>query len=783
MARSYLPESIKKRIPSIMAVVLTMVFLVLGFNHRDLIDTGILTRLEFLWMDQKFNMRGWQPPGNEVVMVAFDDKTLDRYGSFRLFERDKIASLIDHLSAAKPKVIGFDITYPDHTTVENDQKFADAIQRAGNVVLGIDLQLKSTVAERRQATPLTPELMNLVVEKEVFPAEHADQSTAGTSNGIIQGEKLAEVVQGKGLQLAIPELIKACASFGFVNFHRDVDGSLRYQPQFIEYEGRLWPSLDIQLARRYLNALSPTVEVANGNITQVQIGQYALQTDKFGRYMLNFDGPRGWHQMISMVDVMDDKVPPDVFQDKIVVIGSPAIGLTDIVTSPFDPNLPAMELHANVIENFIHQNYLYRTEITKVIDLALILIFGAALALYLPRMNATRSVLYVVFLFIALVMVNIVSFLMLHWVLSLVYPGLALVATGSSMISYKYFKEEKEKKRTRSTFQYYLDQNVIEQVMNRPGMLKLGGEKRELTVLFSDIRGFTSFSEKMAPDEVVHFLNQYFDKMTAIIFKHKGTLDKLIGDAVMCFWGHPIETKDHAVRGVITALEMIQGVEDLRGVLVLPGGAKFEIGIGLNTGPMVVGNMGSQSRLSYTVMGDNVNLGSRLESLNKYYGTKIIISDTTFQAVHEKVYCRQLDTIQVKGKSQAVTIYEPLGLKQLEFERRRTDRRGQLTTWKKIKRAIVMMQYGERRHGPRRLGSDRIVVKPEQLEIASMYEHALALYRKGDFDAAEMGFDHVLTLKPGDGPSRLMKSRIAKYRTEYAGDEAHFDPVYKFDEK
>jgi TolA-binding protein len=147
------------------------------------------------------------------------------------------------------------------------------------------------------------------------------------------------------------------------------------------------------------------------------------------------------------------------------------------------------------------------------------------------------------------------------------------------------------------------------------------------------------------------------------------------------------------------------------------------------------------------------------------------------------VFCRQLDTIQVKGKSQAVTIYEPLGLKPLEFERRRTDRRGQLTLYKRIKRTIVMMQHGERRQGPRRLGSDRIVATPEHIEIASMYEHALALYRKGDFDAAEMGFDHVLTLNPGDGPSRLMKSRIAKYRTEYAGDEAHFDPVYKFDEK
>src|SRR6185295_18352212 len=193
--------------------------------------------------------------------------------------------------------------------------------------------------------------------------------------------------------------------------------------------------------------------------------------------------------------------------------------------------------------------------------------------------------------------------------------------------------------------------------------------KRELTVLFSDIRGFTSFSEKMAPTEVVHFLNQYFEKMQGIIFEYKGLLDKLIGDAVMCFWNAPVETKDHAVRGVLTALEMIHAVDDLRNVLVLPGGAKFEIGIGLNTGQMVFGNMGSPARLSYTIMGDNVNLGSRLESLNKYYGTKILISDTTFDQVKDIILCRQLDTIQVKGKSQAVTIYEPLGMKRVELDR------------------------------------------------------------------------------------------------------------------
>src|SRR5438105_3431732 len=182
-------------------------------------------------------------------------------------------------------------------------------------------------------------------------------------------------------------------------------------------------------------------------------------------------------------------------------------------------------------------------------------------------------------------------------------------------------------------------------------------------------------------------------------------------------------------------------------------------------------------------MCDNVTLGSRLESLNKYYGTQILTSDTTFTAVKDMVLCRQLDTIQVKGKSKAVTIYEPLGLKRLEFERRKVDRRGPMTVGKQIKKALIMVLRGNRRKEERRLGSDSLLVKPDQEEIATMYEHALSLYRKGDFDGADMAFDHVLTLSPGDGPSRLMRTRIAKFRTEYAGDETHFDPVYKFDEK
>jgi adenylate cyclase len=777
MANTFLPKSVKKKIGTIIALVMTLIFFRLAVVRLDLTDDSFLTSMEHRWMDAKFRVRGQQPAGNEVVIVGLDEKTLDKVGSARTLRREVMADLVARLAAGGPKAIGFDILYeePDTNFPEDDRKLAAAIQTAGNVVLGIHLDLESRTGRRREIKRLDPEFEKIIVEKQIFPAE---RRAGGGSR------QIDALMIGRDLEMTVPSLTAAAASFGFVNFHADEEGRLRYQPQFIEYQGHLYPSLDLQILRRYLDAPSVLVDLRQGRIQQVQVGNKIIPTDQYGRFLLNFNGPRGTHHTVSMIDVLENHVPYEVFKDKIVLIGAPAVGLADIIATPFEAVLPGVELHANVIDNILHQQYLYRDGMTKIIDLAVILVFGFIISHFLPKLNATRSVFYTGLLLVTFTGFNVWAFLSLKWILSFVYPGLSLVCTSATLISYKYLTEEREKKRTKQTFQYYLDQHVIEQVMNQPELLKLGGEKRELTVLFSDIRGFTSFSEKMQPAEVVHFLNQYFDRMTSLIFKQKGTLDKLIGDAVMCFWGHPIETKDHALRGTLTALQMIQAVNELRSVLVLPGGAKFEIGIGINTGPMVVGNMGSNNRFSYTVMGDNVNLGSRLESLNKYYGTNIIISDSTFEAVKEFVFCRQLDTIQVKGKSQAVTIFEPMGARRLPHERRTSeDRRGELTPGKKIIKGIVLARHGERRQEDRRTGSAALLVAPEQEEIATMYEHALALYRNGESDAADMAFDHVLSLNPLDGPSRLMKTRIARYRTESGVAGAHFDPVYKFDEK
>ena len=785
MARSVLPQSIKKRIPTILAIVITLLFAWLALDRRELDDGSFLTILEGQWSDVKFRIRGPRLAGPEVVIVGLDDKSFQDpdWGSAASLHHDKMATVIRNIKKAKPKVIGFDILFGDPEEPAKDKDLGDAIKEAGNVILGVYLDMKSDAeaAQKIASTKMTPELEALSAVKMSFPVEYCPPMVKCTPN---------RAIEGRTLQLSRPEFLDGAMAFGFVNFHPDAEGRLRRQPQVISYQNAYYLSLDLQLLRFYLGQDSMILGLNEDRIESVKIGTGRLfPVDDTGRYLLNFNGKggpgvEGSHKIVSIIDVLRDKVPASTFANKIVLVGAEAVGAGDIRPTPFDPVYPGVELHADVIDNILRGNIIKRTVPMKAFDVLVILVFGTLLGIFLPRMNAVRAIVYSALLLALFTVVNVLSFTVGSIVLGYIYPGMALVFTSSSLIAYQYLTEEREKKRTRSTFQYYLDPMMIEQVMTQPDALKLGGEKREMSVLFSDIRGFTSFSEKMTPTDVVQFLNQYFDRMTGLIFQYRGTLDKLIGDAVMCFWGHPLEIKDHAVKATLCALDMIQAVEDLRPVLILPGGARFDIGIGVNTGQMVVGNMGAQSRFSYTVMGDNVNLGSRLESLNKYYGTKILISDSTYEECKHVIFCRELDKIQVKGKSQAVTIYEPLGVRPVVDDRRCIpDRRGSLTPAKRIKKAYVNIRYGKRRVEPRRAISKRVLLTPRQEEIATMYEHALALYRRADFDAADRAFDHVLSLAPSDGPSHLMKGRIKKYRTEYVGTESKFDPVYKFDEK
>ncbi|MBI2103865.1 adenylate/guanylate cyclase domain-containing protein [Candidatus Woesebacteria bacterium] len=356
---------------------------------------------------------------------------------------------------------------------------------------------------------------------------------------------------------------------------------------------------------------------------------------------------------------------PDIlfanFTDKIVLIGATAPDLHDEQITPVSNGvaMSGVEIHANVIQTILEGRYLFEetTEAT-IIAMAIVIIALTAILIYLPilpaiivtAVTAVVYILYAIFSFDNGIIRNIIV------------PPLAILVTGAINIVYKYFSESRQKKFIKKAFSYYLSSEVLSEVLSSPEKLKLGGTRTEISVLFSDIAGFTSISEKINPEDLVHILNSYLTRMTKIVFENRGVLDKYIGDAVMAFWGAPLKTKNHALLACKTALEMYQEMDAVRQEWKEYGVADFDIRIGVNSGEMAVGNMGSDARFDYTLLGDNVNLGSRLEGINKEYGTNIIISESTYAAVKDNIVARKLDTVAVKGKKTGVVIYELRGL-------------------------------------------------------------------------------------------------------------------------
>jgi adenylate cyclase len=312
------------------------------------------------------------------------------------------------------------------------------------------------------------------------------------------------------------------------------------------------------------------------------------------------------------------------------------------------------------------------------------------------------------------------------------YPLLNLVLTYTGITGYRYMTEEREKKKVRGAFQHYLTASVVEQMLKNPEKLRLGGEKKDLTVLFSDIRGFTSISEHMTPEALVKFLNEYLTQMTDIIFKYDGLLDKYMGDAIMAIWGAPLDQPDHAPRACYTALDMVDELRVLQGKWTADGMPRLNIGIGINAGPMVVGNMGSDRRFDYTVMGDSVNLGSRLEGLNKVYGTNIIVSEMTYERVREEILGRELDSVRVKGKDQPVKIYELIV------------RRSQASSEQKVR--------------------------------VEEFHAALADYRNRQWPRARQTFQAILEKQPHDGAAKLYVERCQALEKNPPPDD--WDGVY-----
>ena len=381
--------------------------------------------------------------------------------------------------------------------------------------------------------------------------------------------------------------------------------------------------------------------------------------------LINYAGPGGTFRHLSAVDLLTGKIPPDAVRDRIVFVGATAAGTYDLRVTPTSPIMPGVEKHANVAGNILSGRFLRRPDWVELVDLAGILLFPFLLAGLLPRLRPAVSVG-------AVALVWAVMFASVHlafrgglW-LPVVYPTLALGLTFLGITVYRLLTEERQRLWTKRAFQQFVSPEVVEQLMDNPAALQFGGEMRNLTVLFSDIRDFTPYTERHPPQEVVQMLREYLTKMVDQVLGQQGTLDKFIGDGVMAIFGAPVPLPDHAERACRAALGMNRELEALQARWAAEGREPFRIGIGINTGDMMVGNLGSEQLFDYTVAGDGVNVGARVESLNKEYKTEtaIIISESTYLAAQDVLDVRRLGEATVKGKTRPIVVYELRGIRE-----------------------------------------------------------------------------------------------------------------------
>jgi adenylate cyclase len=444
------------------------------------------------------------------------------------------------------------------------------------------------------------------------------------------------------------------------------------------YQGSFYPSLDVAASLAYTNLSLDQINVVfnpNG-LERIDFGTVAIPTDPRGYVQIDFMGPRGTFPTYSLSDVVQHKVPPQDLKDKLVLIGPTATGIGDMAVTPFQQMaFPGVEVHANFIDNILYNHFLRRGLRENLIDIAFILLFSLGAGTLFSVFTPVRATVFLLMVLAGFHWLTYRQFANYRIWIADFLPSAALGLNYAGIISYRFFFEEREKRKVRGAFTQYVPPGVISQLLQHPELLRLGGEEKELTALFCDIRGFTAMSEGLSPTALVEILNEYLTEMTDVILKHWGTVDKFIGDAMMAFWGAPYPQDDHAVRACRAALEMQQTLIKLQNRWEQQGRPHIDIGVGINTGAMVVGNMGSNKRFNYTVMGDNVNLASRLEGTNKTFGTRLIISDYTYQSVCKEMLVRELDLIRVKGKLKPVKIFELVGtLADSDQHRDRLDR-------------------------------------------------------------------------------------------------------------
>jgi len=686
---------------------------------------GFLNPYRLRTLDLLFRRVPLPRASSQVVVATVDQPDLDylhKQGGVKWpWPRQLYGPLIEYCRRSGAQAVIFDILYTEGSSygADDDQRFAAAIKNAGNVVLPFFLS--------REERPVSPVLEQLLAKSAVAVAGPPPPEAAGYRH----------------LLAPIPPLLTEARTLGNVRSHPDKDAIYRRVPLLARFQDRWLPLLAFAAYQAYHPG--PPWRFEEGALVQ---GERKIPLDARGQFLIKYRGPSRSHQRLSAANLIESGyrlqqgqpplVPPEALAGKWVFVGLTAPGLYDLKASPTDDVYPGVEVQATVLDNLLQGDFLRPVPgwLTWGWTLALVS-FMVLTVLFFSGLYGLAANLGVLVLLTAIHLGFSVLAFARSWYADPLLPELALGFSFALAAVYSYATEGRQKQVIRGMFGQYMSEAVISHLLENPEKLSLGGERRRVTLFFSDLAGFTTMSEHMAPETVVSLLNDYLSEMTDIILEEEGTVDKFEGDAIMAFWGAPLDQEDQAVLACRAALRQRAALKELNREFSGRGLPQLGLRMGINTGEAIVGNLGSQKRFDYTVIGDTVNLASRLEGLNKFYQTAIMVSEATARDCHGQVEFRELDWVAVKGRKAPVTVYEVMALK------------GELT--------------------------------PEQEVGRTKFAQALQLFREKAFGEASRLFAAVLDHLPEDGPTLMFRDLCRQFQENPPADD--WDGVFRPDKK
>ncbi|MBU3013720.1 CHASE2 domain-containing protein [Poseidonibacter lekithochrous] len=609
--------------------------------------------------DYMFSIRGEiAPKSNSVVIIDIDEKSLQSLGQWP-WSRDILAKILRNLHNNDIAIIGLDIVFAEEDRTSPHKVFEKLNIEKENIP-NYDFEFAQTVAS-------TPTILGY--QFELQNKEHIKKEAPSIQTIFVEkNKKLGEnyLLEAKGTILNIPVIQTNSYSSGFFNNIPDDSGIIRSLPLIISYDDEIYPSLALETLRIALGIKRITINYDENGVSNLQLNDYIIPTDRHGRLIINFRGKEKTFEYISAIDIYNNDFKKEDIKDKIALIGTSAAALLDLRATPFESIFPGVEVHANAIDNIIAKDFLYEPSWVNGANIFIIFL----LVLVVGYLTKKIHLFFIPFLITGLLFLTsyLIYYTLFNYglVLNIFFPLMTIILSTIITIMLQYFYEIKKKDEIKNKFASKVSKDVMEQLLKDVNNNQLQAQNKEITVFFSDIRGFTKISEDIKqPELLVKYINKYMTPMSEIITRNKGTIDKYIGDAIMAYWNAPFDVENHEDKAVKSALEQLFELDNLNITLKQNNQPLINIGIGITTGIATVGEIGSIGRSDYTVIGDTINIGSRVESLCKFYGVKLIITNFTKNNLKDSYTFRYIDYVKLKGKNEAIELWEVISTKEI----------------------------------------------------------------------------------------------------------------------